>query len=99
VRQNGRIISVAVIIAVGVNSDGRREVLGMEIGASEAEPFWTAFLRKLTRRGLRGVKLVISDSHEGIKAAVSKVLSTSWQRCRVHFMRSVLAHAGKQGGG
>jgi transposase-like protein len=97
VRQNGRIISVAVIIAVGVNSDGRREVLGMEIGASEAEPFWTAFLRKLTRRGLRGVKLVISDSHEGIKAAVSKVLSTTWQRCRVHFMRNVLAHAGKQG--
>jgi putative transposase len=97
VRQNGRIISVAVIIAVGVNSDGRREVLGMDIGPSEAETFWTAFLRKLTRRGLRGVKLVISDSHEGIKAAVSKVLSTSWQRCRVHFMRNVLAHAGKQG--
>jgi len=97
VRQNGRIVSVAVIIAVGVNSDGRREVLGMEIGASEAEPFWTAFLRKLTRRGLRGVKLVISDSHEGIKVAVSKVLSTTWQRCRVHFMRNVLAHAGKQG--
>jgi putative transposase len=97
VRQNGRIVSVAVIIAVGVNSDGRREVLGMEIGASEAEPFWTAFLRQLARRGLRGVKLVISDSHEGIKAAVSKVLSTTWQRCRVHFMRNVLAHAGKQG--
>jgi transposase-like protein len=97
VRQNGRIVSVAVIIAVGVNSDGRREVLGMEIGASEAEPFWTGFLRKLARRGMRGVKLVISDSHEGIKAAVSKVLSTSWQRCRVHFMRNVLAHAGKQG--
>jgi putative transposase len=97
VRQNGRIVSVAVIVAVGVNSDGRREVLGMDIGASEAETFWTAFLRKLARRGLRGVKLVISDSHEGIKAAVSKVLSTSWQRCRVHFMRNVLAHAGKQG--
>jgi transposase-like protein len=97
VRQNGRIVSVAVIIAVGVNSDGRREVLGMEIGASEAETFWTGFLRKLARRGLRGVKLVISDSHEGIKAAVTKVLSTSWQRCRVHFMRNVLAHAGKQG--
>jgi putative transposase len=97
VRQNGRIVSVAVIIAVGVNSDGRREVMGMEIGASEAETFWTAFLRTLMRRGLRGVKLVISDSHEGIKAAVSKMLSTSWQRCRVHFMRNVLAHAGKQG--
>ena len=97
VRQNGRIVSVAVIIAVGVNSDGRREVLGMDIGASEAETFWTAFLRKLAHRGLRGVKLVVSDSHEGIKVAVSKVLSTTWQRCRVHFMRNVLAHAGKQG--
>jgi transposase-like protein len=97
VRQNGRIISVAVIVAVGVNSDGRREVLGMDIGPSEAEPFWTAFLRKLTRRGLRGVKLVISDAHEGIKAAVSKLLCATWQRCRVHFMRNALAHAGKSG--
>jgi putative transposase len=69
----------------------------MEIGTSEAEPIWTAFLRKLTRRGLRGVKLVVSDAHEGIKAAVSKVLCASWQRCRVHFMRNVLAHAGKSG--
>ncbi len=97
VRQNGRIVSVAVIVAVGVNSDGRREVLGMDIGPSEAETFWIDFLRKLRRRGLRGVKLVISDAHEGIKAAVSKVLSASWQRCRVHFMRNALAHAGKSG--
>src|SRR5882672_399124 len=97
VRRGGRIVSVAVVIAVGVNSDGRREVLGMEIGTSEAEPIWTEFLRKLTRRGLRGVKLVVSDAHEGIKAAVAKVLSASWQRCRVHFMRNVLAHAGKSG--
>src|SRR5262245_24999143 len=97
VRQNGRIVSVAVIVAVGVNSDGRREVLGMDIGPSEAETFWTAFLRKLARRGLRGVKLVVSDAHEGIKAAVAKVLHASWQRCRVHFMRNVLAHAGRQG--
>jgi len=96
-RQNGSIVSVAVIIAVGVNTDGRREVLGMKIGASEAEPFWTEFLRSLTRRGLRGVKLVISDAHEGIKAAVSKVFSATWQRCRVHFMRNALAHAGKSG--
>ena len=96
-RQDGRIVSVAAIIAVGVNSDGRREVLGLDIGASEAETFWTEFLRKLTRRGLRGVKLVVSDAHEGLKAAVSKVLNASWQRCRVHFMRNVLAHAGKQG--
>jgi len=97
VRQEGRIVSVAVIIAVGVNGDGRREVLGMDIGASEAEPFWTAFLRSLTHRGLRGVKLVISDNHGGIKAAVSKVLTATWQRCRVHFMRNALAHAGKRG--
>ncbi len=97
VRQNSRIVSVAVIVAVGVNSDGRREVLGMDIGPSEAEPFWTAFLRKLARRGLRGVKLVISDAHEGIKAAVSKLLCATWQRCRVHFMRNILAHAGKSG--
>ena len=97
VRESGRIVSVAVIIAVAVNSDGRREVLGMDIGPSEAETFWTAFLRKLARRGLRGVKLVISDAHEGIKAAVSKVLRASWQRCRVHFMRNVLAHAGRNG--
>jgi transposase-like protein len=96
-RQNGRIVSMAVIVAVGVNSDGRREVLGLDVGPSEAETFWVSFLRKLTRRGLRSVKLVISDSHEGIKAAVSKVLSTTWQRCRIHFMRNVLAHAGKQG--
>jgi transposase-like protein len=97
VRHNGRIVSVAVIIAVAVNSDGRREVLGMAIGSSEAETFWTAFLRKLARRGLRGVKLVVSDAHEGIKATVAKVLNASWQRCRVHFMRNALAHAGKSG--
>jgi len=96
-RENGRIVSVAVIVAVAVNGDGRREVLGLAIGASEAETFWTEFPRKLARRGLRGVKLVISDAHEGLKATVAKVLHASWQRCRVHFMRNVLAHAGKQG--
>jgi len=94
-REAGRIVSVAVIVAVAVNTDGQRQVLGMKVGASEAEPFWTEFLRGLTRRGLRGVKLVISDSHEGIKAAVAKVLKATWQRCRVHFMRNALAHAGK----
>jgi transposase-like protein len=97
VRQNGRIVSAAAIIAVGANADGRREILGMEIGPSEAETFWTGFLRGLARRGLRGVKLVISDGHEGIKAAVSKVMNAGWQRCRVHFMRNVMAHAGKSG--
>jgi putative transposase len=99
VRQAGRIVSVAVIIAVGVNGDGRREVLGMTIGASEAETFWTEFLRTLARRGLRGVKLVISDAHEGLKAAIAKVLHATWQRCRVHTMRNLLAHAGRQGRG
>jgi putative transposase len=95
VREAGRIVSVAVIIAVGVNTDGVREVLGMAVGPSEAEPFWTSFLRSLTRRGLRGVKLVIADSHEGLKAAAAKVLKATWQRCKVHFLRNALAHAGK----
>jgi transposase-like protein len=95
VRRNNRIVSVAVIVAVGVNGDGRREVLGMDIGPSEAETFWTEFLRKLRRRGLRGVKLVVSDAHDGIKAAVAKLMNATWQRCRVHTMRNALAHAGK----
>src|SRR5512136_476556 len=97
VRNNGRIVSLAAIVAVGVNADGRREVLGMDIGPSEAETFWTEFLRKLRRRGLRGVKLVVSDAHEGLKAAVAKVLQSTWQRCRVHFLRNALVYAGKSG--
>jgi putative transposase len=97
VRRGGRIVSVAVAVAVGVNGDGRREVLGLDICPSEAETFWSEFLRKLARRGLRGVKLVISDAHEGLKAAAAKVLGASWQRCRVHFMRNALAHANKNG--
>jgi putative transposase len=97
VRQSGRVVPVAVIVAVGVNGDGRREVLGIDIGPSEAETFWTGFLRKLTRRGLRGVKLVISDAHEGVKAATAKVLHATWQRCRVHLLRNALAHAGRSG--
>ena len=97
VRQLGRIVSVVVTIAAGVNGDGRREVLGMAIGASEVETFWTDFLRSLVRRALRGVKLVISDAHEGIKAAVSRVFSATWQRCRVHFARNAMAHVGKSG--
>jgi putative transposase len=95
VRSSGRIVSVAVIIAVAVNTAGGREVLGMAVGPSEAEPFWTDFLRSLSRRGLRGVKLVISDAHVGLKAAIAKVFNATWQRCRVHFMRNALAHAGK----
>ncbi len=92
VREAGRIVPVAAIIAVGVNTDGRREVLGLALGPSEAEPFWTDFLRSLTRRGLRGVTLVVSDAHRGLKAAAGKVLGATWQRCRVHFMRTALAH-------
>ena len=93
----GRIVPVAVTIAVAVNDQGRREVLGMAIGASEAETFWTSFPRSLVQRGLKGVKLVISDDHKGLKAAATRILGATWQRCRIHFMRNLLAHAGRQG--
>ncbi len=91
-REAGRIVSTAVILAVGVNADGRREVLGVATGASEAEPFWTAFLRSLADRGLRGVKLVIADNHKGLRAAATRVFHASHQRCRVHWMRNAMAH-------
>ena len=91
-RESGRIVSVAAIIAVGVNGDGRREVLGVATGPSEAEPFWRAFLRQLADRGLRGVKLVIADDHKGLRAAAAKVFHARHQRCRVHRMRSAPAH-------
>ena len=91
VREAGRIVSVAVTVAVAVNDQGRREVLGVAIGASEAETFWTEFLRSLVRRGLRGVKLLISDDHKGLKAAATRILGATWQRCRVHFARNLLA--------
>src|SRR5689334_19977095 len=91
-REAGRIVSTAVILAVGVNADGRREVLGIATGASEAEPFWTAFLRSLADRGLRGVKLVIADDHKGLRAAASRVFHAALQRCRVHWMRNAMAH-------
>jgi putative transposase len=90
VRQGGRIVNVAVIIATGANTEGRREVLGLAVGPSEAEPFWKAFLRSLADRGLRGVELVIADDHKGLRAAAKKVLHASLQRCRVHFMRNCL---------
>jgi putative transposase len=91
-REAGRIVSTAVILAIGVNADGRREVLGVATGASEAEPFWTAFLRSLADRGLRGVKLVIADDHKGLRAAATRVFHASHQRCRVHWMRNAMAH-------
>lgn len=95
VREGGRIVSVAAIIAVAVNTDGKREIVGLHIGPSEAEPFWTSFLRDLVRRGLTGVKLVVSDAHEGLKAAITRVLGATWQRCRVHAMRNALAYVPK----
>ena len=95
VRENGRIVSVAAIIATGVNTDGRREVLGLGLGPSEAAVFWLGFLRGLEKRGLKGVRLVISDAHEGLKAAIAQVFKATWQRCRVHFMRNALAYVSK----
>ena len=96
VRQNHRIVNMAVVIAIGVRESGEREILAVDVGASEDEAFWKAFLRRLVSRGLKGVKLVISDAHEGLKGAVAAVLAgTAWQRCRVHFMRNVLTHVRK----
>ena len=95
VRENGRIVSVAAIIATGVNTDGRREILGLGLGPSEAAVFWLGFLRGLEKRGLKGVRLVISDAHEGLKAAIAQVFRATWQRCRVHFMRNALAYVSK----
>lgn len=93
-REGGRIVSTAVIVAVAVNTEGRREVLGVATGASEAEPFWKSFLRSLADRGLRGVKLVIADDHKGLRAAAGKVFNATHQRCRVHWLRNALAHVG-----
>jgi putative transposase len=92
-REAGRIVSTATIIAVGVNTDGRRDVLGVATGPSEAELFWKGFLRSLADRGLRGVKLVIADDHKGLRAAASKIFHATLQRCRVHWMRNLLTHA------
>src|SRR5271165_3348726 len=94
-REGGRIVSVAAIIAVAANTDGKREIVGLHIGPSEAETFWSSFLKSLTRRGLRGVKLVISDAHEGLKAAIRRVFGATWQRCRVHWMRNALSYVPK----
>jgi putative transposase len=96
VRVEGRVVSQAVVVATGVSADGRREVLGHAVGDSETEAFWTEFLRSLRDRGLTGVQLVISDAHRGLVTAVATVLQgASWQRCRVHFLRNVLAKVRK----
>jgi transposase-like protein len=91
-RVNHRVVSQAIVVAIGVTADGRREVLGMDVGDSEDGAFWTAFPRGLKARGLGGVQLVISDAHSGLKQAIAAVLiGSAWQRCRVHFMSNVLA--------
>ena len=91
-RVDGRVVSRAVVIATGVTADGGREVLGLDVGDSEDGAFWTAFLRSLRARGLGGVQLVISDAHTGLTQAISAVMAgAAWQRCRVHFLRNVLA--------
>jgi putative transposase len=95
-RVSGRVRSQAVVIATGVSADGRREVLGFDVGDSEDGAFWTAFLRSLKARGLQGLQLVISDAHEGLKGAIASVfLGSGWQRCKVHFLRNVLAQIPK----
>ncbi len=92
VRQDGRVVSMAIVIVIGVNADGQREVLGLDVGPSEEEAFWEQFLRGLVERGLTGVRLVISDAHAGLKRALTTVMQgASWQRCRVHFVRNALA--------
>jgi len=100
VRQNHRVVSLAMVVAVGVDEEGERHLLGFDLGGSEDEAFWLAFLRSLVKRGLKRVQLVISDAHEGLKKALSQVFAgASWQRCRVHFMRNLLAripHRDKQ---
>jgi transposase-like protein len=96
VREEGRIVNVACVLAVGVNADGRREVLGVDVITTEDGAGWTAFLRNLVARGLSGVELVTSDAHEGLKAAIAAVLpGATWQRCRTHFMRNLLTRVPK----
>src|SRR5690349_3246903 len=92
VRDNGRVISQAIVIAIGVTASGEREVLGLDVGPSESGAFWLAFLRSLVTRGLTGVRLVVSDAHSGLKMAIESILQGAvWQRCRVHFVRDALA--------
>ena len=95
VRDGGRVVHKAVVIAHGVHVTGRREILGLDVGEAETEAFWTEFLRSLVRRGLASVQLVVSDAHEGLKTAIRRVLSCPWQRCTVHFLRDCLGHARK----
>jgi putative transposase len=93
VRDGGRVVNKALVIAHGVHETGRREILSIDVGEAETEAFWTEFLRSLVKRGLVGVQLAVSDAHAGLKAAIAKVLGCSWQRCTVHFLRDCLGHA------
>ena len=93
VRDGGRVVNKALVIAHGVHETGRREILWIDVGEAETEAFWTEFLRGLVARGLVGVQLAISDAHAGLKAAIAKVLGCAWQRCTVHFLRDCLGHA------
>jgi putative transposase len=95
VRAGGRVEHRALVVAYGVDAAGQREVIGLDVGAAETEAFWREFLRSLVRRGLAGVQLVVSDAHEGLKAAIAQVLSCAWQRCTVHFLRDALGHCPK----
>ena len=96
-REGGRIVSVAAIIAMAINTDGRREIIGLKVGPSEAETFWSGFLKALVRRGLKGVKLVVSDAHEGLKQAIARVLGVTWQRCRVGPLKKLVLVSGSGG--
>src|SRR3954467_15776370 len=93
VRDGGRVVAKALVVAHGVHESGRREILSIDVGEAETEAFWTDFLRGLVARGLVGVQLAISDAHSGLKAAIAKVLGCAWQRCTVHFLRDCLGHA------
>ena len=92
VRDRGRVLSKALVIAYGVHDSGRREVIGIDLGEIESEPFWTEFLRGLRSRGLMGLRLVVSDHHEGLKTAIARILDAPWQRCCVHFVRNMHGH-------
>ncbi len=90
-REGGRVVSVAAIVAVACDAEGRRQIVGLHIGPSEAETFWASFLKSLVKRGLRGVKLVVSDAHEGLKSAIARIFGGTWQRCRVGLLKNPLA--------
>jgi putative transposase len=96
VRDGGRVVRKALVLAYGVHESGYREVIGLDVGEAETEAFWRSFLRGLVERGLTGVQLVVSDAHAGLKNAIGQVLACPWQRCTVHFLREALGHARKE---